>query len=98
MKRNLAMAVLALALTGVPAGAGEVFVRFGPPPPPMERVGMRPSPRHMYAGGYCRWTGRHYKWVRGRWVKLPRPHAVWVPGYWAPRRGGHFWVDGYWRY
>lgn len=98
MKRNLAMAALALALAAVPAGAGEVFVRFGPPPPPMEMMGMRPSPRHMYTGGYYRWTGRHYKWVRGRWVKPPRPHAVWAPGHWERHRRGHMWIAGYWRY
>jgi hypothetical protein len=27
----------------------------------------------------------------------PRPRAVWVPGYWAHRPGGYFWIAGYWR-
>jgi hypothetical protein len=97
MKKNLAMAVLALALTGGAVSAGEFFVRFGPPPPPMEMMGMRPGPRHMYTRGHYRWTGRHYKWVRGYWVMPPRPRAVWVPGNWAPRRGGHVFIGGYWR-
>ena len=98
MKKLLAIGVFAMALAAGTANAGEVFVRFGPPPPPREAMVMRHDRGHAWVPGYYRWTGRHYKWTRGYWAKPPRPHAVWVPGYWTPRRGGHVFIEGYWRY
>lgn len=97
MKRFLSIGVLALGLSVAGANAAEVFVRFGPPPPPREVVVIRPGPRHVWVPGYYAWSGRHYNWVRGYWAIPPRHRAAWVPGYWAPRRGGHIWVSGYWR-
>jgi hypothetical protein len=97
MKKFFAIGVFALALAAGVANAAEIFVRFGPPPPPREVIAVRPGPRYVWVPGYYRYTGRHYGWVKGYWAKPPRPHARWVPGYWTPRRGGHVWVGGYWR-
>jgi len=96
-KRLLFVGVLALVLMPVGANAAEVFVRFGPPPPPREVVMVRPGPRHVWVPGYYRWAGGHYMWARGYWTVPPHPRAVWMPGYWAPRHGGYVWVHGYWR-
>ncbi|MGE5567423.1 MAG: YXWGXW repeat-containing protein [Rhodospirillales bacterium] len=97
MKKLIFTGIFALALTAVPASATEIFVRFGPPRPPREVVVVSPGPGYVWVPGHYRWAGKHYKWTRGRWVKPPRHHAVWVPGYWAPRRGGFVWIAGYWR-
>ena len=96
MKRFFCIGLFALTLTGA-AGAADVFVRFGPPPPRREVVVVRPGPRHVWVPGYYRYHRGRYAWSGGRWMVPPRPRAVWVPGYWAPRRGGYVWVAGYWR-
>ncbi len=75
-----------------------VYVPFAPPPPPVEVVGVAPSPRHVWIAGYHRWDGRAYVWVPGHWVVRPRPRAHWVPGHWAHHRRGYYWIDGRWRY
>jgi len=97
MKKLLSIGAFALALTAGTASAAEVFVRFGPPPPPREVIVARPGPRHVWVPGYYTWTGHRYRWVNGYWAMPPRSRAVWVPGAWQPRRGGHVWVSGYWR-
>jgi hypothetical protein len=98
MKKFFSVGILALALAIGEANAAEVFVRFGPPPPPRrEFIVRRPSLRHVWVPGYYRWAGHHYVWTNGYWAMPPRPHAVWVPGYWQARRGGQVWIGGYWR-
>jgi len=97
MKKLFGIGVFALALAATSANAAEVFVRFGPPPPPREVIVVRPGPRHVWVPGYYRYAGRNYRWVPGRWVVPPRHRTHWVPGHWAPRRGGHVWVGVYWR-
>lgn len=97
MKRLLLTSVMGLALMAGGASAAEIYVRFGPPPPPREVIVMRPGPRHVWVPGYYRWTGNHYHWVKGCWRKPPRGRMVWVPGHWVPRRGGYVWIAGYWR-
>jgi hypothetical protein len=82
------------------AHAAQVFVRVAPPPPRTERVVVvRPSPRHVWVGGYHRWNGRAYVWTPGRWVVPPRRAAVWVPARWTyvPARHGYVFVEGHWR-
>jgi hypothetical protein len=51
----------------------------------------------VWIPGYYRWDGRRYVWVGGRYVRPPRPGAVWVAGVWRPERGGQVWHAGYWR-
>ena len=98
MKRIIAAGIFALTLAaGAAEARGGPYALFGPPPPPYEVMMMRPGPYHVWVPGYYRWTGNHYRWVRGRWMKPPRHRAVWMPGYWAPQRGGWVFVGGYWR-
>ena len=97
MKKIFTTAVFALALAAGEAKAADVFVRFGPPPPPREVVIARPGPGYVWVPGSYRFAGGRYVWARGYWALPPRPHAVWVPGYWQHRSGGHIWISGYWR-
>jgi len=97
MKKLLPLGILALALSAATADAAQVFVRFGPPPPPREIVVVHARPGHAWVPGYYQWRGNRYHWRKGYWAKPPRRGAAWVPGYWTPRRGGHIWISGYWR-
>src|ERR1700681_1678130 len=98
MKRFLALAVLARALSFGTASAAEVFVTVAPPPPVrVGIVGVAPHPGYVWVEGYHRWHGGRYVWVPGRWARPPYAGGIWVPAQWAPRRGGWVYVPGYWR-
>jgi hypothetical protein len=100
MKKQLIIAALAFGLSAGMAGAqvGAV-IRIGPPPHPREVIPPRPIGHRdwIWQPGYHRWDGRAYVWVPGTYAAPPRPHARWVPGHWAHRRGGYVWIDGHWR-
>ena len=104
MKRNHWIPTLAGALTlagllsATPASAGpRVYVRIAPPAPVVETVPVAPSPRHVWVGGYHRWSGQDYVWVPGHYVVRPRRYSAWVPGHWSQHRRGWYWVPGHWR-
>lgn len=95
MKKFFLLVAMTAGLSVAPAQA--MVVRFGPPAPVVEVAARCPSPRHVWVGGYHRWNGSRYSWVGGRWAIPPRYRTAWVPGHWAPRRGGYVWVEGFWR-
>jgi WXXGXW repeat (2 copies) len=87
-----------LLIGGLCGTAQTVVIRKAPPPPVRGGVvGVAPGPGYVWVGGYQRWTGSRYVWVAGRWVRPPRPGAVWV----QPRyvHSGSTWLfhKGYWR-
>jgi hypothetical protein len=59
---------------------------------------MRPSPTHVWVGGYWAYQGDTTAWVDGEWVAPPQPGYVWVEPRWRHR--GHRWafVPGFWRH
>ena len=70
--RKLVLTVLfGFALGLVPAHA-EVVIRLRPPVSIREHRTYRPSPDHVWIGGYHRWDGNAYAWQAGRW-EVPRP-------------------------
>lgn len=93
----LAGAFLSLALLSSPAWAARVVVKVGPPAVRVEVRGRAPSPRHLWVGGYWRWSGSAHVWVAGGWQLPPRHGANWVDGHWKATRGGWVWVAGHWR-
>jgi hypothetical protein len=80
--------------------AGDEPVYEGEPPPPpaaeVEVVPAAPGPEFVWVGGYHRWNGRQYVWVRGRYERRPHARAHWVPAHWVARGRGHVWVEGRW--
>jgi hypothetical protein len=93
---------LLTALFGVALGIGsayaeDVVVKTRPPRAVVEHRGERPSPDHVWIGGYHRWDGNAYVWTPGRWEAPPRPHAVWVAPRWEHRSGGYVFVEGRWK-
>jgi YXWGXW repeat-containing protein len=80
------------------AGGGAVVVRYGPPPPPRYGVvGFAPGPGYIWTDGYWDRRGSQWVWIGGRWLRPPRPHAVWVAGGWRQERRGWRFHRGYWR-
>jgi hypothetical protein len=79
-----------------PASAeSRIYVRIGPP---VRVVEVRADPRRGYVwqGGYHRWDGHRYVWVRGRLVRAPYARAAWASGRWERENRGYYWVPGHW--
>lgn len=96
MRKLFLTSLFGLVLGIVPARA-EVVVRVRPPVRVVEHRGVRPSPRHVWIGGYHRWDGNAYAWEPGRWDVPPREHAVWIAPRWQHRHDGYVFVEGRWR-
>ena len=98
MKKQVLTAACVLLFSAAAANA-QVVVRIGPPRRPHEVRPLPPAEHRdwVWHPGYHRWDGNRYVWVPGEYVAPPRPHAAWVPGHWAHRRGGYVWVEGHWR-
>jgi hypothetical protein len=97
MIRKTLLGFACAAAFTVSAMAADVFVRIGPPRPPVERRLVAPGPGYLWTPGYQRWDGRAYVWVPGAWVRPPHPRAHWVQAKWVHRRGGWVFVEGHWR-
>ena len=83
-----------------PPPAGEVVVENDPPPPPppeQEAVPASPGPEYVWIGGYHRWDGHRYVWMRGRYDRRPHANARWTAAHWEARGRGHVWVEGRWQ-
>jgi WXXGXW repeat (2 copies) len=76
--------------------AGVNIVVEEPPPPRHEVMVARPSPDHVWIGGYWRWHDGHHVWVEGHWQRPPHPGAVWVEPRWEHREHGYVFVEGFW--
>ena len=96
MNKLLLMSVLGLGL-GIGAMQAEVVVKVAPPRAIVEHRSVRPSPNHVWIGGYHRWDGNAYAWQAGHWEAPPRPHAVWVAPRYQHRHDGYVFVEGRWR-
>jgi hypothetical protein len=99
MKRQLLCAAFLLAgtmLTGC-AGYGGYYVRQGPPPPRYGVTGYAPGPGYVWTDGYWQWRNRDWQWAPGRWVRPPRPHAVWESPRWDRDGRGYRFHRGHWR-
>jgi hypothetical protein len=79
------------------AQAAEVVIKVRPPRAIVEHRDARPSPQHVWIGGYHRWDGKSYAWEKGRWEAPPRPHAVWVAHRYTHRGDGYVFTEGHWR-
>jgi hypothetical protein len=66
-----------------------------PPAAVVETVGVGPSPRHIWIGGYWNWVGERHVWVPGRWSE-PRAGYRWVPHEWVRVNGGWRLREGRW--
>lgn len=67
-----------------------------PPPPEREIIVDRPSPAHVWVGGYWGWDAGRHVWVGGRWDLPPRANVVWVGPRWERRGHGYVFVSGRW--
>jgi hypothetical protein len=97
VKNFILSALVTAAFCSGLATAGEVVVTVKPPRLVVEHRPARPSPRHVWIGGYHRWDGNAYAWEPGRWEVPPREHAVWVAPRWEHRHGGYVFIEGRWK-
>ncbi len=68
-----------------------------PPPVRWVRPPPAPSPRHVWAPGYWRWSGNRYAWTGGRWMEPPLRGWVWIAPIWAlGADGSYVFVEGRW--
>ena len=93
--RKIAFALLSLCLFAALAGLAAAQPRVGPPPPRLETPTLRPSPGHVWATGYWKWTGFNYEWLDGRWIKAKK-NRVWVDGSWQQVGNRWVWKAGKW--
>lgn len=73
-----------------------VVINQPPPPPPREYITERPSPYHVWIGGYWSIRAGHQVWIGGRWDLPPRSDVVWVEPRWERRGNGYVLIQGYW--
>ncbi len=97
MRKFLIASLFGMGLGMLAAQAADVVVQVAPPRAIVEHRPARPSPQHVWIGGYHRWDGHAYAWEPGRWEVPPREHAVWVEPRWEHRNGGYVFVEGRWR-
>ncbi len=100
MNRKILLPFTLLAaglLSACAGGSYYVTARTAPPPPrAVGFVGVAPGPGYVWTDGYWAWRN-NWVWVPGRWVRPPRPRAVWVPGYRSEHGRGYRYHEGHWR-
>ena len=93
-----ALAPVAMPATPAPAPVQDVVMVAAPPPPPMrEYIVERPSPYHVWIGGYWSFRLGKHVWIGGHWDLPPRGNVTWVEPRWERRGAGYVFVDGYWQ-
>ncbi|MCC6536344.1 MAG: YXWGXW repeat-containing protein [Bryobacterales bacterium] len=100
LKTLLPVSMLAILMaTGCASPRVGVGMRIGPPPPPRYgAVGYAPARGMVWADGFWDRGPSGWYWAPGSWQRPPRMGARWVPGRWAPMRGGRYhFRPGYWR-
>lgn len=79
--------------------ATSLVIEEAPPPPEREVIVARPSPAHVWIGGYWGFQAGKHVWISGRWDLPPRSNVVWVAPRWERHRHrhGYVFVPGCWR-
>ncbi len=78
---------------------GDLHVRIVTNAPPARRHEVRterPSPNHIWQGGFWHHTGTDWNWNDGRWAARPHRHASWVAPRYQRTKGGTRYVPGHW--
>jgi hypothetical protein len=95
--KKLILSVMLAFGVGLGAAQAEIVIKIRPPRAVVEHRSARPSPQHVWVGGYHKWDGNAYSWEKGRWEAPPRPKAVWVAHRYNHTRTGYVFVEGHWR-
>jgi WXXGXW repeat (2 copies) len=86
---------------GMPAPfmPGDLHVRIVDTPRPAFRHEVRterPSPNHVWVGGFWHHTGTDWNWNDGRWAEPPQRHSRWVAPRYQKRHDGMRYSPGHW--
>ena len=95
MKQALVILTLIASLAG--GCVATVSPGAAPPPPRVERLGIAPSPAHVWVSGHWAWRRGGWSWVDGHWARRPLAGVAWVAGHWTERQGRWVWIEGRWR-
>lgn len=72
------------------------IVRYDPPPPRVEVLGVAPFMGAIWVPGNWVWRDR-WSWHSGHWARPPHPRSQWTPGRWHRDHDGWRGRDGRWR-
>jgi hypothetical protein len=80
---------------------GDLHVRIVGHAPPARRHEVRterPSPNHVWVGGFWHHTGTDWNWNDGRWAERPQGqrHARWIAPRYQKVKGGTRYMPGHW--
>lgn len=94
----LRTALLAFAVSLIPAAHAGVFVSITVAPPvlPVYTQPICPGDGFLWTPGYWAYGDAGYFWVPGVWMRPPRVGLLWTPGYWGWGGGVYAWNAGYW--
>ena len=86
---------------GMPAPfmPGDLHVRIVTNAPPARQHEVRterPSPHHVWVGGYWHHTGSDWSWNNGRWSEPPQDHAHWIAPSYQRVHDGTRYTPGHW--
>jgi len=73
-----------------------IIVTQAPPALQQEVVLARPSPQHVWLGGYWTWRDSRYEWMAGHWELPPNSNSVWVAPRWEQQGNAYKFYEGYW--
>lgn len=99
MKNNKKLLLLvAFALFGITYSAdAQLYVKTKPGKPAKIKMKSEPGSRdEVYIDEDWEPQGTQYVWNGDRWVKVPKPDNVWIPGYWVEKKKGWVWIPGHW--
>jgi len=81
-----------------PGKVQEVTYYPAPPAPPnVAPPGDPPAADMFYVPGYWQWSGTHYVWRAGYWMRV-RSGLVYIPAHYRWTPTGYVFIAGYWDY
>ena len=81
-----------------PGKVQEVTYYPAPPAPPnVAPPGDPPAADMFYVPGYWQWSGTHYVWRAGYWMRV-RSGLVYIPAHYRWTPTGYVFITGYWDY
>jgi hypothetical protein len=78
---------------------GDLHVRIVDTPRPALRHEVRterPSPNHVWVGGFWHHTGTDWNWNDGRWAERPQHNTKWIAPQYKKVKGGTRYSPGHW--
>ncbi|HET9577526.1 MAG TPA: hypothetical protein VFP44_06835 [Usitatibacter sp.] len=79
---SMAVATLGLALPAAAHSNVDLYLNFGPPPPPVVEYVPAPRVGWVWVPGVWEWRGHRHHWARGHWERARHGYSY-APARWA---------------